>query len=706
MERPRRFQTKKLEDLNDDELEEFLAAATSGSDDDGDFSSGDEFNDPDYFPDEITDENNEQPEDLNPDAAEASGIIDAVNLSLNISPPATEPVASTSSFKAPKRPRSPLPSVEASGPKIVPSAGGFTGNIGEINKNSDEFAKITWQQKSMKLHVNEVSFRGKSGLPAAIKNMFTPMEIFNYFFTDDIIQIIVEETNRAAENTGFHIDPVGIRHFIGVLLYMSLYHYPNVRSYWGKNAFTPIQTTMTVYQFKQITQYLSFQDESRRLNKGQPGYDPLFRIRHFAEALNKRFDSIPKTARLCIDEQMCSTKMKHHLRQYMPNKPHKWGIKLFVLCDSHGFAYKFEIYNGAGDNVVLPGTPDLSSSANVVVRLTQTVKDSKHHNVYFDNFYTSLPLLVYLRARGIYALGTMRSNRIPNCMLPLDKSVANEQRGFSIEYTGMAYGVDMITVLWKDNKCVRLASTYVGIERFQRANPDKQVAKAPRFDRKQKKYVEVDCPQIIREYNSHMGGVDLMDGLIGRYHVRVKSCNPMTRLFYHLIDLAATNSYILYRRIHAENGMNTSASSAEGDDLFQLPRFREEIAAGLVALVEKRPVGRPSTSTPAPPPTQTGITTGTGIRAKHPVGDLRYDGHDHFPSWLNKSGGKKSVSTAKCHKPNVSANSAICTYAAQMPKTAFSTIIIENEIIVSVVSFTIFFTHYSIKMSNKDNQST
>lgn len=72
--------------------------------------------------------------------------------------------------------------------------------------------------------------------------------------------------------------------------------------------------------------------------------------------VNARFDSIPKTARLCVDEQMCSTKIVHHLRQYMPNKPHKWGVKLFVLCDSHGFAYRFEIYNGAGDNVVLPDT--------------------------------------------------------------------------------------------------------------------------------------------------------------------------------------------------------------------------------------------------------------------------------------------------------------------------------------------------------------
>lgn len=137
-------------------------------------------------------------------------------------------------------------------------------------------------------------------------------------------------------------------------------------------------------------------------------------MRNISNQLNERFDSAPKTARLCVDEQMCSTKMKHHLRQYMPKKPHKWGIKLFVLCDSFGYAYRFEIYNGAGDNKKLPGCPDLGSSANVVIRLSQTVPDFKNYIIYFDNFYTSIPLLVYLRARGIYSLGYYSSKQSGN----------------------------------------------------------------------------------------------------------------------------------------------------------------------------------------------------------------------------------------------------------------------------------------------------
>ncbi|XP_036347237.1 piggyBac transposable element-derived protein 4-like [Rhagoletis pomonella] len=180
------------------------------------------------------------------------------------------------------------------------------------------------------------------------------------------MNMIVEETLRAAlaDNivNQFKVTVEDMHNYIGILMYMSLYRYPNLKSYWGKNSFAPVKNCMTRSKFESIKKYFSLRDESKRIKKGECGYDPLYRSRTLGDLLNQRFDSVPKQARLCVDEQMCSTKMKHHLRQYMPNKPHKWGLKLFVLCDSFGYAYRFEIYSGAGDNVILPGHPDLGSS--------------------------------------------------------------------------------------------------------------------------------------------------------------------------------------------------------------------------------------------------------------------------------------------------------------------------------------------------------
>lgn len=204
--------------------------------------------------------------------------------------------------------------------------------------------------------------------------------------------MIAKETNRAAEaeRPPLTTDSTELRHYVGFLMYMSVYRYPNLESYWGKHAFEPIRAGMPSKRFMAIKKYLCFQDEEQRKKRGEVGYDPLFRVRKLANLLNERFDLVPKTARLCIDEQMCSTRTVHHLRQYMPNKPHKWGIKFFVLCDSLGFAYRFEIYNGAGDNVILPGMPDYGATSNVVIRLSQTIPQFKNHILYFDNFYNKV----------------------------------------------------------------------------------------------------------------------------------------------------------------------------------------------------------------------------------------------------------------------------------------------------------------------------
>ncbi|CAI6373292.1 unnamed protein product [Macrosiphum euphorbiae] len=63
------------------------------------------------------------------------------------------------------------------------------------------------------------------------------------------------------------------------------------------------------------------------------------------------------------------------------------------------------------------------------------------------------------------------------------------------------------TVSWKDNKIVNVTSTFIGAL---------EPTKVRRYDKKQKKNVDVERPKIIEVYNKHMGGVDLMDSLIGR----------------------------------------------------------------------------------------------------------------------------------------------------------------------------------------------
>ena len=513
---------------------------------------------------------------------------------------------------------------------LVNDPNAFIGSALDINPKSNNFKKILWRQQNLVLDKSAISF-SENDL-GDLKNLDTPYKCFEYFLNDEIVTQITEQTNIYAAQkdigTSFTTNNVEIRQFIGILFFMSVYHYPSIRSYWSEYAFKSIQNTMSRNRFDQIRNNLHFNDNSKIPDKNSEDFDPLYKIRPIIKHFNERFQTVPMPQHLCVDEQMCATKMKTFIRQYMPDKPHKWGVKLFVLCDSSGFCYNFEVYGGAGDNVVLAGTPDLGASSNVVIRLTRIVPEFKNHIIYFDNFYTSLALLVYLRSRGIYSLGTIRANRIHNCKLPTDIELKKHVRGYSTEFCGSAMNVDISLTVWKDNKAVRLASTYAGIKPFLNETTEKSTVS--RFVRSEKKFVDIDCPNVINEYNKHMGGVDHMDSLIGRYKIPWKTSKYTNRLFTHLLDVAMVNAYILFHKIN-----NPDPKEIQ----YQLPNFRSQVAQVLCTLQgTSKGRGRPRI------PTQ----QSNSYKTYFPPADIRFDGIEHFPQFLPREGGKTSCKNTGC----------------------------------------------------------
>jgi len=51
------------------------------------------------------------------------------------------------------------------------------------------------------------------------------------------------------------------------------------------------------------------------------------------------------------------------------------------------------------------------------------------------------------------------------------------------------------------------------------------------------------CPAIVREYNHHMGSVDLFDMLMSLYKVDHKSRQWYRRIFYWLFNVAIVNGW-------------------------------------------------------------------------------------------------------------------------------------------------------------------
>ncbi len=108
-----------------------------------------------------------------------------------------------------------------------------------------------------------------------------------------------------------------------------------------------------------------------------------------------------------IDEAMIGFKGRSYMKQYMPGKPTKWGLKAWMLADSHtGFCIHADMYTGAkqGQGV----TEGLGYK--VVMELSKYCA-GKYHHMFIDNYFTSMKLMTDLQTeRQIYATGTVRIN--------------------------------------------------------------------------------------------------------------------------------------------------------------------------------------------------------------------------------------------------------------------------------------------------------
>lgn len=299
---------------------------------------------------------------------------------------------------------------------------------------------LVWTKENINFPQELLEFKGSTTLPTDIMDLSTPYSFFKFFFTDNIIDNIVVQSNlystQQNANKPANLTADEIRKFIGICFYMSIVTISNIRKYWSeKIGYQKIIDTMPVRQFERIRQFLHFNDNTS-FCKEDKSHDRMHKIRPLMEALRTNFQKLPCEIYLSVDEQLCATKARHFLLQYIPMKPHKWGFKFFVLSGVSGYTYDFEIYTGQENDVSKRQDcePNIGASSNVVIRLLRNVPKQINHQVYFDNYYTSLPLLAYLEKNGFHCVGTARRNRIPNCPLPTEQDLKKENRRFLRNY--------------------------------------------------------------------------------------------------------------------------------------------------------------------------------------------------------------------------------------------------------------------------------
>ncbi|UYV76997.1 hypothetical protein LAZ67_14002769 [Cordylochernes scorpioides] len=98
-----------------------------------------------------------------------------------------------------------------------------------------------------------------------------------------------------------------------------------------------------------------------------------------------------------IDESLLNFRGRCGFKQYIPNKPAKYGIKVFVLADSATYYFLTgKIYIGKDSNY----DPNFSVPTNVVLELVKPIENT-NRNITTDNWYTSYELAMELKKRNI-----------------------------------------------------------------------------------------------------------------------------------------------------------------------------------------------------------------------------------------------------------------------------------------------------------------
>ena len=124
----------------------------------------------------------------------------------------------------------------------------------------------------------------------------------------------------------------------------------------------------------------------------------------------------------------------------------------------------------------------------------------KGYVISMDNFFTFVGLFEELASMQIYAIGTVRTNRIS---LP---SALKNTRAFKNILQGTLKW-RMVCVLWKDNKPVLLLSTHTILIGY----PCMLISIVPRRNGAERENIMTSLVHL--EYTIHMRGVDVADQL-------------------------------------------------------------------------------------------------------------------------------------------------------------------------------------------------
>lgn len=172
-----------------------------------------------------------------------------------------------------------------------------------------------------------------------------PIDFFQLFITDTIVESIVEQTNLFAQQyTDSHElsrrsrvqqwgrsvhDMAELKRFLAHVVLMGLINFPSIEDCWVTSwpfATFTFSSIMSRDRFSLLLRFLHLNDSTNYIPKGEPGYDPLYKLRPFVDPLIANFKAAFNLGReIAVDEGMIGFKGRLWFLQYMPKNLQSGG---------------------------------------------------------------------------------------------------------------------------------------------------------------------------------------------------------------------------------------------------------------------------------------------------------------------------------------------------------------------------------------------
>ncbi|XP_063595966.1 uncharacterized protein LOC134772780 [Penaeus indicus] len=347
----------------------------------------------------------------------------------------------------------------------------------------------------------------------------TPFEIYSHFITPELMDCLVQETNRyyhqqpappSSDKTEWHNTSREELHaYFGLWLLMDYHPSSDIETYWQDPIFYQpmFPKTMSLDRFIQLTQNLHVVDNSAT----HPGDDCLWKFRPLLNMLNQQFSSVyTPPQKITVDSQW---RLKD-----------QFGLKMYKLCVSDGMTsgYTIALSIYSGDN-----KRKLPSRMRAIVELMAAADlFGKGYELYTNSKYTSPSLFQYLQSQHTNAIGTVYTIRK---YMPIDlQTTAYGDVDLRSTPTGI------LCLQWhnKGEPITMLSTVHSGI-----------VTNTPQS---KKKHIK---PKVVSDYTAATKGEDMRNQFLLSYQTARKSIKWYKKVILYLFDIAVVNSFCVHQAL-------------------------------------------------------------------------------------------------------------------------------------------------------------